>query len=293
MKRYTLCALLILFLNTSAFAWEDGGSDDSTARDDTQIYHAYDGIDIVSTLKFQYDKPRVVIKSVFPQLESDYLSDSLEVFNRIVTDFIVQQVNEFKFRVAENKNSDTEHKNNFYIDYDSSTIKSNDDHIISVRFSMQGSIAGVAHPYHYHRVINYNLDTQQQINLADLFNPDSDYLNVIANYVRAKLEHHFGNKEMIAQGTAPTFENYLNWNIKPNGLIFTFDENQVAPYVYGAQSVFVPFSLLKPLMSVDSPIIGCIKHKWKCKQHNLLTGGFLEEANATSVKTQDLQFAAN
>lgn len=262
-------------------AWAD--VDDTTGRDDTQIYHVYDGIDLVSTLKIQYDKPRIVVKSVYPQLESDGLDDELNIFNQMVSDFVTQQISDFKLRVDSNKSAqanldDSKRKNNLYIDYASSAIKTNIDHLISIRFTIQGAIAGTAHPYHYHRVLNYNLDTRQQLSLDDLFKPESNYLEVLSQYIGNKLARRFTDTKMITVGTAPIPENFQNWNIKPLGLVFTFDENQVAPYVYGAQTVFVPYSAIKKIIAKDSPITYCVTHKWKCKQHNLLTGGFIEEA---------------
>lgn len=280
--RLIFTSILITLFSTFAFAF-DSSSEDTTGRDDTQIYHVYDGIDLISTLKIQYDKPRIVVKSVYPQLESDSIDDGLDIFNQLVSNFVTQQIGEFKIRVDSNKGAqanldNAKRKSNLYIDYASSAIKTNMDHLISIRFTIQGAIAGTAHPYHFHRVLNYNLDTRQQISLDDLFKPGSDYLEVLSQYIGNKLSRRFPDKKMIENGVAPIPENFQNWNIKPLGLVFTFDENQVAPYIYGAQTVFVPYSAIKKIVEKDSPISYCVTHKWKCKQHNLLTGGFIEEA---------------
>src|SRR5262249_27493363 len=142
--------------------------------------------------------------------------------------------------------------NNLYIDYDASVIKSGSEHIISVRFSLQAYIVGMAHPLHYHRVLNYAIEEGKEINLSDLFAPNANYLQVFSDYCRQVLDKRLANKDMVAQGTLPTLQNYKNWNIKPNGLLITFDEYQVAPYVNGAQMVLIPFTALKDILATES-----------------------------------------
>lgn len=252
-------------------------------KDHTPVYHIYDDVDLVSTIKFEYGKPKISIKSVFPQLESDEDDDSINHFNQLVQDSTKEEITKFRDQVKENKSIQNKvsralSKNNLFIDYDTSIIKSNGDHIISVRFSLQSYIAGMNRPNHTHRTFNYNLDTNLPIELNELFNPDSDYLNVLSDYTREVLLKRLANKEMVINGTAPEADNFKNWNIKPTGILITFDEHQVAPYINGAQTVLVPYGALKTILAEDSPIAGCVKHKRKCIQSNISTGGFMDEA---------------
>jgi hypothetical protein len=136
----------------------------------------------------------------------------------------------------------------------------------------------MAHPYHHHFVLNYDLNNNEKINLDDLFSPDADYLPVLSSYTSSVLNRRLRDKQMIADGTAPKPENFKNWNIKPNGLLFTFDEYQVAPYVNGAQTVLVPYSILKKMIDPDSLIANCVTNKKRCSRSNVLTGGFIDEA---------------
>jgi hypothetical protein len=200
-----------------------------------------------------------------------------------VVDLVQEEISGFKEKVLQNQPTQKKLpksiiKNNLYIDYNTSAITSDDNHIISIRFSMQSLMGGMAHPAHYYRVLNYNLDSEQSIALPDLFDPDANYLAVLSDYTRQILSRRLANKEMIGEGTAPTPEHFQNWNIKPNGLLITFDEATVAPYVDGAQSVLVPYSVLGTVIALNSPIGGCIKHPKKCMRNNKLTGGFIDEA---------------
>lgn len=278
---------LYAFISLSLFmpAWaEENASDDDTAKDDTQVYHLYSDIDLVSTLKFQYGiRPKIFVKSVYPQLSSDNENINIDNFNQLVTALMQQEITTFKKNAKQNINAakhlpKTANKNDLYIDYDTSAVESGQDHLMSVRFTFQAFMASMAHPYHYHRVINYNLDTGEEIELADLFAADSNYLEIIAEYSRKVLNRRLIDKKLINDGTAPKIENYKNWNIKPRGLLITFDEYQVAPYVNGAQTVLIPYSVLREISADDSPISGCLTHRKKCKRTNLLTGGFIDEA---------------
>jgi hypothetical protein len=260
----------------------DNAADDNTGRDDPNILHIYDDIDLVSTIKYQYAKPKTMIKSVYPQLQSD--SDNREVsrFNQLVLDKIQDNVHRFTQQVKDSQATNTKSigRNELYIDYDTSSINPDDNQLISIRFSIQAYIKGMAHPTHQHDVLNYNLDTGEPLELEDLFQADTDYLTVIADYVNQVLAKRLSNKEMLANGMTPTASHFKNWNIKPNGLLFTFDEAGVAPYVSGAQTVLVPYTVLKTIISPDSPIAECIVHKKRCWNNHLLTGGFIDSIGA-------------
>lgn len=278
--------LLLLSLLASCFALTPAlavDANDDGREDNPQAYHFYDGMDIVSTLKLKYgSNPKWFAKLVYPQLESADGNESIIDFNDIVTEFTLNTVEQFKQQIIEQQTPQVplpiKGKNSLYVDYDTSAITAGKNHIVSIRFSIQGSIGGMAHPFHFHRVLNYDLDISDKISLEDLFLSDTDYLSVLANYCNRILTRRLAFKEMIAHGTAPTAENYQNWNIKPTGLLITFDEYQVAPYVYGPQTVLVPYSVLKSIIEPDSVITSCVKHPGKCVRNRLLTGGFIDEA---------------
>lgn len=284
MKQFILFSILTCLLSCFA-VFADDVADDNTGRDDPNTLHVYDDIDLVSTIKYQYAKPKITIKSVYPQLQSDSANQYVDRFNQLVLDKIQEKIRQFTQQVKENQSAAQRLpkslvKNELYIDYDTSAMNPDDNQLISIRFSIQAYIGGMAHPHHQHDVLNYNLDTGEQIELSNLFQASADYLTVLANYTNQVLSKRLPNKEMVANGTTPTASHFRNWNIKPNGLLFTFDEAEVAPYVDGAQTVLVPYSILKAIISPDSPIADCISHKKRCWRDNLLTGGFIDSIGA-------------
>jgi Protein of unknown function (DUF3298) len=118
--------------------------------------------------------------------------------------------------------------------------------ILSLEFQMEGYVSGSAHPYHLSQTVNYDLGRGKDIALIDLFLPSSSYLDTIAAYCAAQLSsRNIGFDSGFAEGAGPTPQNYRNWNITADGLLITFDEYQVAPYVAGPQTVVVPYSELK------------------------------------------------
>lgn len=282
LRYFFIYAFLVICLVGQSVAYADE-SDDNTGRDETQTYPITDDVTMLSAVHFSYAKPKIVIKAVTPTLEYSDENDIFANFNDVVTDLIKQESSLFRDLVASAQSQQlvlakNKIKNNLYIDYDTSVVKPNGIPIISIRFSIQGDIAGLPHPFHYHRVFNYDLEVGEKIELADLFKPESDYLQVLSDYTSMRLIRHFTDKQLVLEGTAPKPENFKNWNIKTNGLLITFDEYQVAPYINGTQSILVPYSALKNIISPDSPLSACVKSPRKCARGKVLTGGFIDTA---------------
>ncbi len=277
---------LLISLLCLPIAFAEDPKEDNSGRDDTQVFHIYGDVDLVSTLKIQYGtKPPIFVKSIYPRLEADSSgdSDSVTHFNIAISDLIHAEVSAFQAKVTAQANLQkklpkTVVKNNLYIDYDSVVTTADGDHLISIRFSIQSFLAGMAHPDHHYRVFNFNLDEDEVLTLPDLFIPNANYLQAMADYATQALKKHALDAKMLANGTAAKAENYKNWNIKPNGLLITFEEGQVAPYVNGAITVLIPYSALQTILNPELSLSHCAKSKKKCLRTNLLTGGFIDEA---------------
>ncbi len=285
--------LLVFILSFTAFipAYADDtddSSDDSGHSSKEKIYTIADDVEMKPEVKITYDKPRIVVKAVYPSIFSDTEDEHIDTFNQQINAIIVDEIANFRARVLDNVNAQSalprsSVKNDLVIDFNASAINTNDNPVVSIRFTIQGAIAGVSPPYHTHHVFNYDLYNGQTIQLADLFLPESDYLTLISKYSNQALARRLKDKELVNTGTAPTENNFKNWNINPYGLLITFDEGQVAPIVYGTQTVLIPYSILKPMLAPDSAVMGCARHRRSCIQNNLLTGGFIDEAAAVPV----------
>jgi len=264
----------------------DADGEYDSHRPKKKIYTIADDVILTPTANVQYDKPRIIVKAVYPVISSGTPDENIDSFNLLITDLIRQEAENFREKVLANQAAQINYpkdkvKNEIDIDFNTSVVNTEDDPIISIRFSIQGNIVGLAHPYHTHHTLNYNLYNGEEVHLASLFKQDADYLTMISSYCRNVLNKRLKDKGMIEKGTAALEENFKNWNVSPYGLLITFDEAQVAPYVYGTQTVMIPYSVLKLILAPDSFTSQCTKHRRSCIQNNVLTGGFIDEAANT------------
>lgn len=217
-------------------------------------------MEVVTATKHEEDATLpYTIDYSYPQISGDNLTKSAENFNNLVVDLVNKSVRQFKNYVK----ADMPHMqtlpesakhNTFLLNYKIDVIKPGKDTILSVRLSIEGMQAGRAHPYHTHQVLNYDLNKGKVLALKDLFKPRANYLNLFAKYSGVELNKKLQDKWMIKEGTAPLPKNYQQWNLNDKGILITFDEYQVAPYVAGAQEVEIPYSALKNVIAHDAPI---------------------------------------
>ena len=137
---------------------------------------------------------------------------------------------------------------------------------VSVRETgMQDS--GGAHPIPIDSTIVYDVQARRTVTLDDLFSDADAARKVLADYARTELtnkimaqapkpgegspqaikEWKTNAQKMIDDGTQPTQQNFANFIVRAGnsgepspGLILIFPPYQVAPYVYGTQTVDVP-----------------------------------------------------
>ncbi|MGE5462475.1 MAG: RsiV family protein [Syntrophothermus sp.] len=128
----------------------------------------------------------------------------------------------------------------------------------SFKFDFHFYSDGAAHPGLYSITLNYDLGQGRELALGDLFLPNSNYLEVIANSCITELSKQPGFEGPFADGAKPTPENYRNWNITPDGLLITFDTYQVAPGASGPMQVLVPYDQLKEVIDPQGPLAGVV-----------------------------------
>ncbi|MGL5742508.1 MAG: RsiV family protein [Legionella sp.] len=109
---------------------------------------------------------------------------------------------------------------------------------------------GAAHPANTVAVLNF-IDGHQ-VQLADLFRAEAEYLKPIADFCSKKItEKNISDKKWIEEGTHPTVKNYQNWLFTAEGINIVFDTYQVAAYVYGPQTVAIPLSQIASLIKPE------------------------------------------
>ena len=188
-------------------------------------------------------------------LETPLLSGSddprVQAFNAEMASIVATAAAGFKADLANVPPTPVSAASTFDVRYE---IRSPPGNILSLQFEFEGYVTGAAHPFHTSRSVNFDLDAGRDLALADLFQPGAGYLQAISTYCISQLQTRGIDFSDFSVGSAPTADNYRNWNITDSGLLITFDEYQVAPYAAGPQTVVVPYSLLQSLILVPGPL---------------------------------------
>lgn len=195
---------------------------------------------------------RSEIHSVYPEI-SGIGNESAAKFNELIKKTVVNANNAYRKDVAEMDVNDLREGMtlNNEIGYDVA-LATND--FVSLTLS-DYTFMGGAHGGTSYTTVNYDLKNNRELNLEDIFNPNSNYLKILSNYAVTDLKSRLSemsDDEWITKGAAPEAENYKNWNLTNKGLMLTFEQYQVAAYAAGPQTVMVPYDNLKAVLRKDS-----------------------------------------
>jgi len=223
------------------------------------------GVEVVAKRIAEKNKQlKYEIDAEYPQLMGSG-SQNYEKFNQTIRNLVTKKVSGFKADMtsdaadpelelpAESTGSDLN------IGYNIELAR---DDLISVMLVVGSYSAGAAHPNSHSEVVNFDLKNGKSLNLSDLFQPGSKYLQVLSAYCIADLKKQDKSKgedsmrddDWIQRGAGPEAENYGSWTVGKKGLGIVFDAYQVAAYAAGPQHVFVPHSALKDIIKPDGPL---------------------------------------
>ena len=194
--------------------------------------------------------PPFTITSQTPQLAG---SDDPRVaaFNQRLKELVTKEVDIWRQSFLQNTAPTVNNGSTLDVTY---TLLSQIGDVWSFKFDFSFYADGAAHPGLNSMTLNYDLGQGRELALADLFLPNTNYLEAISKYCIAELSRQPFFDSSFLNGAQSTLENYRNWNITPDGLMITFDEYQVAPYAAGPQKVVVPYSELQALIDPQGPL---------------------------------------
>jgi hypothetical protein len=195
--------------------------------------------------------PDYTIKTDIPVLQG--LAPHRTEFNLRVSTLVQQETDAFKKGLADWTPVPGMMESSFMISY---TVFSYDSRFASIQLFEDVYMAGAAHPSHQIISLVYDLQQGQDVALSQLFLPNSNYLQVIADYCKAELRKRNIAFDDQQQGADPSPENYTVWNLSSDGLVITFNEYQVASYAAGPQTVVIPFAALKTIIDPQGPLAG-------------------------------------
>ena len=173
------------------------------------------------------------------------------VFNQQLSNLITKEVD--TYRQSFQELPVTPNSNGSFLEA-TYTIVSQIGDLWSFKFDFSFYADTAAHPGLNSVTLNYDLGQGQALILDDLFLPNSNYLEKIAEYCMNELRKQPYSESFSQEGAQPTRENYRNWNIEPDGLLITFDAYQVAPGAAGPQKIVVPYSELTSVINPEGPL---------------------------------------
>lgn len=139
----------------------------------------------------------------------------------------------------------------------SSNIHYRGNGLISVYGGASYYYAGAAHPNSHSFCELWSEASQKQIKLEELFNPKSSWLADIANYCKQDLKTQVedeGFQADVDEHIKPEAGLYSQFLVSDEGLEILFDTYAISAYVYGSQSVVIPWSVLKGDILEGGPI---------------------------------------
>lgn len=123
------------------------------------------------------------------------------------------------------------------------------DSILSIYFVGYSYGIGAATSVQYSFTVNYDLVSEKELKLSDLFKPRSGYLGFVSHYSTDQLAKHEYGDFLFRANLAPEAANFDSWNVTRNGIRFNFDECEAFGCAAGEQTVEIPVTNLKFMLS--------------------------------------------
>ena len=136
--------------------------------------------------------------------------------------------------------------NTIHLDYE---VRLATDSLLSIYFLGESYGIGAAHPVQYSFTVNYDLTLRKELELSDIFKPDSKYLEFIERYCKDRLAKSPARAYLFNDAFTRRTAAFESWNITRDGITFNFDECIVTACAAGEQKVEIPFRIIQPLLN--------------------------------------------
>lgn len=136
------------------------------------------------------------------------------------------------------------------------TVHKTTNNIVSVSFATCSYYFGAAHPVNNYFVFNTQLNPIEPITLANLTTNEKKFLQIVSVQCAQKIKKilQYPNPDIIAEGTAPTVDNFQNFVFLDKQLGFYFNDAQASIHAEPIQKpVGVPYARLQGVLNQASP----------------------------------------
>ncbi|HRE11507.1 MAG TPA: RsiV family protein [Ignavibacteria bacterium] len=117
-----------------------------------------------------------------------------------------------------------------------------------------------AHPMTFQTSFNYSYTGKGLLDISDLFTPGSGWLEYISDYcinelnARSKKDGLENNEANILEGAGPKEDNFYTFSVNEQSLNIIFNLYRVGPYVWGFQTVNIPWQGLNKMIDPKGPV---------------------------------------
>lgn len=164
----------------------------------------------------------------------------------LIRNFIGKTIGQFKANFA---TSVQEHKSALQITY----LIGSSKNTLSYIFTIYENIGAVHNMFF--RTFVFNTATGQNLSLADLFLPGTQYLDTLSQISRTELPDVIGasmtNPATITNGTTPDGKNFSDFFFDNSDFVLLFPPYQVAPYAAGPQTLRIPLHELSNVLKSE------------------------------------------
>jgi hypothetical protein len=129
----------------------------------------------------------------------------------------------------------------------------------SILFTISDYTGG-AHPNTYYKTFVFNLAQERQITLDDLFTDTTSALALVSPIVQQHVIDQLGgdytDSQWLEDGTGTNPDNYQNFVLTEEGLIFVFPPYQLAAYAAGSFRVTISYEMLADVLEPEFQGVG-------------------------------------
>lgn len=239
-KRLGLFFLIICLITVSFFGCKKADKDLTASLDD------------LSRLEYQDSENKELgdIESIIEYGSNGLVAAHYPVFDKTNIDLtnkkiINKHIEEFKKNVASSSSRDKNYISELHIDYETYSAPNN---IVSVIFNILENSSYLAHPDVKIVSKTFDLSDDKEITLDNIM--QGEYLEYIAQISQAYFKENAiykdnTNESIFKEGSYPSVENYSNYILKKDSIIFKFQKYQLFSGNFGMPSVEIPYIDLK------------------------------------------------
>lgn len=196
----------------------------------------------------------------------NYYKEAGDKFNLFVFNQIQSQIDQFKANIGKNStditlktNTISKDKNKLYIKY---SLLGFSRGYVSVIFRKEESFVN-NNPSYYFWSLNYSFKTANDTNFASLFKPNSNYVEILSNYIYRNLIYQLKENQIKDKNPYLSQEKSINSEIQ-NLKTFAITDNALLIYLNSYQdnnplTIAVPYLILREVINPDQLLKNFVK----------------------------------